>query len=121
MSWDVPGYSDAGQLDHPVTFLSFTESQNEYGEVTYTWDVYAEDWCELLPLRAGERIQAAQLQAQVDAMLRVRWRADITEQHRVRLDGMDYELVGPPVERGRHRFIELMVRRRDPGQPARAA
>jgi SPP1 family predicted phage head-tail adaptor len=120
VSWEVGGFSDAGQLDHPITFLSFTMAQNEYGEVELTWGDYADDWAELATLSAAERQQAGQLQAAVDVALRVRWRADITEQFRVRIDGADYELVAPPREQGRHRFLELLVRKRDAGQPALA-
>jgi SPP1 family predicted phage head-tail adaptor len=116
VSWEVAGFSDAGQLDHPILFLTFTEAMNEYGEVTYIWAPYARDWAELLTLSTGEKIQAAQLQAAIDVALRVRWREDITEQMRVQIDDDMYDLVGPPREAGRHRFIELLAKRRDPGQ-----
>jgi SPP1 family predicted phage head-tail adaptor len=120
MSWEVRGFSDAGQLDHTITLLRFTQSTNDYGEVIYTWTPYAQDWAELVPLSTSEKLQAAQVQTAVDVALRIRWREDVTAQLRVEIDGHQYELVGPPQEVGRHRFLDLLARRRDPGQPARA-
>jgi SPP1 family predicted phage head-tail adaptor len=117
MSWEVRGFSDAGVLDHPITFLSFTEFWNEWGEITKVWAPYGMEWAELLTLSTSEKIQAAQLQGAVDVALRVRWREDITQEFRVRIDQAEYDVIGPPREVGRHRFLELLVKRRDPGLP----
>jgi SPP1 family predicted phage head-tail adaptor len=117
MSLEVSGFSDAGALDHPITFLTFTESSNEWGEITKVWTPYAKEWAELLALSTSEKIQAAQLQGAVDVALRVRWRDDITQEFRVRIDADDYDLIGPPREAGRHRFLDLLAKRRDPGLP----
>jgi SPP1 family predicted phage head-tail adaptor len=117
VSWEVRGFSDAGQLDHPITFFAFTEVTNDFGEITYVWAPYADDWAELVALSTAEKLQAAQVQGTVDVALRVRYRPDITQQFRVQIDGHQHDLVGPPRETGRHRFIELLARRRDPGAP----
>jgi SPP1 family predicted phage head-tail adaptor len=117
MTLGARGFADAGQLDHPITWLAFTETTNDYGEVTRTWTPFAEDWAELEPLRPSERMAAAQLQAVVDYTMRVRWRADVDDTNRVEIDGADYDLVGPPMERGRHQYLDFLIRRRDPAAP----
>jgi SPP1 family predicted phage head-tail adaptor len=114
-------FADAGQLDHPFTLLGFVTTEDEYGQPIETWGPIATDWCELVPLGTRERFGAQQLQGVIDYVLRIRWRADVTEQNRVQLDGIDYDLAGPPVERGRHQYLELAVRRRAAGMPTTAA
>jgi SPP1 family predicted phage head-tail adaptor len=117
MSWEVRGFSDAGALDHPITLLTFTEVSNEWGELIKVWTPLGMEWAELLTLSTSEKIQSAQLQGAVDVALRVRWREDITQELRVRIDQDEYDVIGPPREVGRHRFLDLLAKRRDPGLP----
>jgi SPP1 family predicted phage head-tail adaptor len=117
MTLGATAVSDAGQLDHPIEWFGATAVTDEYGSVTLVWASLGMDWAEVLPLRTSERLQAQQEQGVIDYMLRVRWRDDVTEERRIAFDGDTYDVVGPPVERGRHQYLEVLIRRRAPGQP----
>lgn len=61
-----------------LTILSRTDATDSQGGRTVTWSTLDSVTAELMPLRAGERLQLEAMQAQVDYRFRIRARADVT-------------------------------------------
>lgn len=66
-------------IEQPITV------QDSYGQETITWVTYAEVWAAVEPLTGGERYSQAdaQLLAEVDTRVRIRYRSGVTHKMRV--------------------------------------
>lgn len=86
-----------------------------------TWALVAEVSAEIqhmLPSR-GERLAGGINMAARPARVRIRWRADVTSDMRIVLDGRVMHIVAGPAELGRREGLELMVEDYRPaGNPA---
>ena len=74
----------AGRLTQRITLQTRTETQNTFGETTWTWTDLDTVWAAVEPLTGTERIAAAQVQSQSDIRIRIRHRDDLTTKHRVK-------------------------------------
>jgi SPP1 family predicted phage head-tail adaptor len=98
----------AGRLDQRVTVENKTVARNSIGEETETWAALATVWASYRPVRADERIAGAQLQAEFDAVFRIRSLPGVTAESRVTWRGQRFDLVGQPVlVAGRERLLDL--------------
>lgn len=105
----------AGKLDRRLTLLQRVEGPEQAsGETTYVWSPLATVWARKLEIRDSDRVTALAVGVTVSARFRVRWSktvAALTLGDRVRLDGVDYSLVGEPKEIGRREGLELTAAR----------
>ena len=98
----------AGKLDQRITVERKTIARNTIGEETETWSTLATVWAAYRPVRTDERIAGAQLQAEFDAVFRIRTLANVDAESRVVWRGKRFELVGEPVAvEGRARMLDL--------------
>lgn len=74
----------AGTLRHRVTIQSRTETQNSFGETTWTWADWKTVWAEVVPVGGREFFAAKEVQAQEMIRIRIRYQAGITQKHRVK-------------------------------------
>ncbi len=102
----------AGLLDQRITIEQKAIARNSIGEEVETWTTFAIVWAHYRPTRTEERLAGAQLQAEFDAVLRIRALAGIDPEMRVVWRGVRHELVGHPVlVEGRAGLADLYVRR----------
>lgn len=66
-----------------VTLSRRVDAQAASGEVTFTWEPFAEVYAEVMPGRGREFFAAAQIQAVAIAEVKIRWRDDVDETCRV--------------------------------------
>lgn len=91
----------AGRLRHRVDFLAPGGGQDpttgellgDGAEVVLEADVPAE----VVPVSVREFVASQATQSQVTTRVTVRYREDVTAQHRVRHRGKIFEIVGPPL------------------------
>lgn len=102
---------DAGRLDRRVSILALTEGQDDYGGVTEIWSPLTSVWARWLPGAGSERFAAASTYAETQGRFHIRWRSDITPQHRVAWDGKEFDILDV-VEIGRREGLELRVKAR---------
>ncbi|NFV80000.1 phage head closure protein [Magnetospirillum aberrantis] len=103
---------DAGKLDRLITILALTTGQDEYGGVTETWTPIDDPvWARWMPGAGSERFAAASTYAETQGRFLIRWRSDITPQHRVAWDGREFDILDV-VEIGRREGLELRVKAR---------
>ena len=77
----------AGRLRHRIELqadTATTDDADSFGEVEPSWETYAEVYADVRPLVGTERYAAQQVQASVSHEIRIRFRADVLDTHRVR-------------------------------------
>lgn len=101
----------SGRLDRLVTIQHIASSAPDAaGQVIATWGPLATVWAERRDQRSREFFAAKQINAEIAAVYRIRWRSDITTLMRLVDGAVTYEIVGPPVEIGRRQGLDLMLR-----------
>ena len=71
------------RLRSRVTLQRRVETQNAFGEVTWSWADVAELWADVETIAGKEYFAAAQVQGGADTKIRLRYRQGITEKMRI--------------------------------------
>lgn len=97
-----------GALDHRVTLLAPTKVRDSFGGVPQGFEEVGEVWAKVIYDRGGElsRQNDAQRQAQSVVTFRIRWRAGLSRDMRIRFNGADYD-VTDIMEIARRRGVDL--------------
>lgn len=112
----------AGRLRHRVRVQRAVDVVTNSGAVETQYVDLFESWAEVLPLTPRELYAARQVQAEVTAKVRLRYRPGLDARTRVlwrREAGSPsvievFDVEGPPIEvEGRRRELWLMCKRRD--------
>jgi SPP1 family predicted phage head-tail adaptor len=101
----------AGELDRRIQLQSATISNDtDYNQEVLTWSTYATVWAKMEFHRAVEGEASAREYAEMGLYLTIRYRDDVTSEHRVILEGTTYEIIGRPRELGRRVGLKLQVK-----------
>lgn len=102
---------DAGELRQIVKFLDPQRVRRASGASEIPSDaVKFWTWGRLLALSAGERAVGDSVQWTATYELTIRYRQDVRADMRVLIDGVIYEIDGPPVDKeGMRRELTLVV------------
>jgi SPP1 family predicted phage head-tail adaptor len=103
----------AGKIDRLVVLQTKSVTRNAVNEEVVDWNTLATVWAERRDLRGREYFQAQQVNAEISAVFRIRYRTDVTATMRLVESGKAYELVAPPVEIGRREGLDLMCAARN--------
>jgi SPP1 family predicted phage head-tail adaptor len=74
----------AGNLTDRVTIQQKSTTADGQGGRSTTWGTLATVWAQVMPLRMGEKLQAAAVGSTLGYRVTVRYRADITPAMRIR-------------------------------------
>lgn len=94
----------AGKLRHRVNIEERIKSRDpSSGAIIYEWRVLATVWASVSPLSVREFISAQASQGELIARITIRYRPDITRQHRINFRGKIYNIQGvlPDPDSGR--------------------
>lgn len=107
----------AGTLRHRITIQQPSASQDTYGEEIITWSTWATVWAAVEPMRADERYTAndAQLLAEADTRIRIRYRPGVTHQMRVSFESRLFDIQGVINLETRDREIHLLCKEKPDG------
>ena len=83
----------AGSLRHRIIIQSKQKTPDGEGGWTYTWEDMAEDWANVMPLRAEEKLQYQQVNVQASHEITMRYRPDINNELRVVYNGRYFDIV----------------------------
>lgn len=99
-----------GRLRHRVTIQSVTRTRDSYGDPIETWATTHTVWANIEPQTGRERVAAAQIVAETDVMIRIRYVAGILPTMQV-VEGSDvYDILAVRNLYGRDRWLELFCR-----------
>ncbi len=87
-----------GLLDRRVVIQSRTESRDDEGSAVVTFAEEATIWAQKVELNSREARSAGSLRAGTTLLLRIRYRASLTAQHRLYFEGKYYDVNGDPIE-----------------------
>ena len=104
----------AGRLDRSVLIESLTEAGDTTGDVVETWTPVATVWASKRDIGGKEYLSAAQEHADVTAVFRMRYRADVDATCLLTCEGNVFDIVNTK-ELGRREGLELMAKRADDG------
>lgn len=101
-------------MRHRVTIQSPTKSQDASGSVVSSWGTFLTAWAAIEPISGREFFSAAQVQSNVNTLIRIRYRDGVTPTMRVvhGADIYDIETVLKDQFSG-NREIRLMCVKRD--------
>lgn len=102
----------AGRLRNRVEFQRPVEMTSPIGEAYRGWETVARRWGDLLQMRGREQLAAGRLQSEVPGTLQVRYDSvtkEITPDHRVLIDGAEYQIRSIVDVDMRRRTLEMVV------------
>lgn len=104
----------SGALDQPITIERATAGQSASGAPTETWATLITAWARVSYPGAREQYESGQVQGQIDALFRIRWRGDYTPatKDRVVFDSVNYDIVSV-VPVGRNEAWDILARARN--------
>ena len=83
----------AGQLKHRVKIEKVTTAKNAIGEDIETWSELVTVWARIVPSGGREFDRAAVRFAELRLMLRIRYRSDVSAQHRIIFRGRTFDIM----------------------------
>lgn len=99
---------EIGKLDRRVVIRSYTETQDAYGESIKTFSDLATVWAKYVGLSGRENYNTDQRMASFDAKFIIRYRSNITPQHKIVFDGATYDIKAINMI-GRKRYLEILA------------
>lgn len=84
----------AGALDRKITIQKPEVTRGAMGGEITGWSLFASVWAEKIPLRASERLAAAQIRASQVEIFRVRYLPGLNSTMRILLENQTYRIVG---------------------------
>lgn len=101
----------AGTLRHRLTFLRPVEGQpNEFNELEYLYEPDFQLWGEVNDLSGNEAVRAKQIAAEASVSVTTRYRAGITQTHRIEHGEREFEIVAILDSEGRNRELTILCR-----------
>ena len=101
----------AGRLKHRVKLQRYNVTKDSYGQDIEAWVDIATVWADFLPKRSREFYAEQQVNAELTAVLSIRYRDDVSERDRVLYVGRTYEVIGQPINiEMRNRELQISVR-----------
>lgn len=101
----------AGKLDRRISLQSATiTNDSDYNEEIQTWATYATVWASQEFHKSDEGEGASREYAEYGLYFTIRYRDDVSPEHRIVYESNTYEIMGRPREIGRRRFLKIRAR-----------
>ncbi len=103
-----------GSFRKRVVFQSQNQTADGGGGFTTTWSNRITVWGQFTPERGRERIEAGRLEASVAGILDIRSSTEtqaVTEEYRVQIDDVPYQIRSITNKDQRNQFLEIVVER----------
>lgn len=96
------------RIEYPVKTQELT-----YGSDVVTWALLGVVWCNTFDLRPSkdEQTKSGVSVSTIKTRWQARYRTDINTGMRMTINSIIYNIVGGPVELGKHEYIECMLER----------
>lgn len=102
-----------GNLDRRVTLMTVTRSQDpNTGEEVETFVAGQTVWGQKLDVTGKEFFSAGQINAEVNTKFIIRYRTGVTPDMKLRCEGVDYDIMHPPIELGRRQWLQILAKKR---------
>ncbi len=105
-------HARVGALRHRVTIEAENAAPDGAGGLTDPWanpTEVATVWAEITPLSGDERLRAMRLEDRVSHRIRMRYRADVTPAHRLRLGTRVFNMRAVTNDGERDRWLTILA------------
>ena len=96
-----------GKMRHRVVVQSFIETQDDAGQPIKTYSDLDTVWAKVTPLTGKERVEAAQVRAEVTHSVMIRYRAGLKPKMRLVYDGQILEIAAVINLREEDRWMQI--------------
>ena len=97
----------AGNLKHKIIIQTYSETQNDFGEVTKSWDDFKTAYASIVPISAKEFFKDG-VQAIATHKIEIRYLKDIKPKMRVIFGTREFNITGVLDIREAHKTLQLM-------------
>jgi SPP1 family predicted phage head-tail adaptor len=97
----------AGELRYRVDLEQQAESRGSAGGASRTWSLLATVWADVQPSRGQEFFASRQLLGERNAVIKIRYRSDVSNKTRVKHEGQYYNVVDAVPDKGRKAYLLL--------------
>jgi SPP1 family predicted phage head-tail adaptor len=99
-----------GKLRHRISLLEAVREDDDGGGAAITWQVKAYLWARIIGLSSAAETAALQDDGLRRLRATIRYREDITHQHRIEVDGRRYEITSIRMADEKLTYQELQLR-----------
>lgn len=99
-----------GDLRQRITFQEAEKTSDGYKGHTISWQNVVTVWAKVQPLSGREYFSAHQIKAEVTHRVKVRYRTDITEKMRIKLNGRHLNIKSILDLEEKHQMLEIMCK-----------
>lgn len=85
------------QFNRRITIQSFTETENEQGDIIKIWSDFKTVWSMIKTVQGREYLQAAAVQGENTVRFIIRYTTGITNDMRILYKGRTFSIVAPPI------------------------
>jgi SPP1 family predicted phage head-tail adaptor len=94
-------------LRERVDIQAVSETKDAMGSPVQAWSTVAQVWADVAPMSTSEQWRRQQMQSAAGFKVTVRYRADLTPQHRIVLRNRVFQVRGMTNPDQRKRFLEI--------------
>ena len=99
----------AGELDRKITIQQNAPTADDYGQEIAAWSTLATVWAKKTDVRGREYFAQSGERAEIAAVFKIRYRADIKAEMRISYAGKFYDIREIREVGGRNEGLELMA------------
>jgi SPP1 family predicted phage head-tail adaptor len=101
---------DPGRLDRRVVIQARTNSRDDEGSAIVSYADETTVWAQKVEVNTSEARRLLAVRADASLILRIRYLASLTSQHRLYFEGKYFDVLGDPVEEGRRETMLVTAR-----------
>jgi SPP1 family predicted phage head-tail adaptor len=86
-----------GELRHRITIQKLVNTQDTFGQPLEQWPNVVTVWASVKPIVGKEFFAAETVNSEVTHKIKIRYRAGITPDMRVKFKNRYFQIIGPPI------------------------
>jgi SPP1 family predicted phage head-tail adaptor len=99
-----------GRLRYRLVISTYTESLNDYGELTPTWTTFATVYADITPVSGREYLQSERVQGEITHRITIRHLAGVLSKMRASDGSRTFEIEAIIPDRTNKKMITLMCK-----------
>lgn len=99
----------SAKMDRQISIIRRDQTQNDYGEVTFTDVLIANVWANVTPIGGRETFMASQIVPEAKFKILIRYRTDINPSYKIIFNAVEYD-IAHIAEIGRKEGLEVLVK-----------
>lgn len=94
-------------MRHRITIQQPTSTRSSFGEMTTAWSTWAIVWASIEPNSGRRYFEAKQANAEVEGLMRIRYRSGLEPTFRISYDGRTFQIISIVQPRENRRELDI--------------